>query len=71
MGYIGMPPSIKERAFEAFFTTKDEGKGTGLGLKTVQDLAQSTGGFVEIESELGQGTSVKIFLPLYEEEEVS
>jgi signal transduction histidine kinase len=65
---VGMPAKIKERVFEAFFTTKDEGKGTGLGLNTVQDLARSTGGFVEIESELGQGTVVKIFLPLYEEE---
>ncbi len=63
----GMSPEIKERIFEAFFTTKDEGKGTGLGLNTVQDLAQSTGGFVQIESELGQGTDVKIFFPLYEE----
>jgi PAS domain S-box-containing protein len=63
----GMSPEIKERVFEAFFTTKDEGKGTGLGLNTVQDLARSTGGFVEIESKLGQGTDVKIFLPLYDE----
>ena len=62
----GMPPEIKERALEAFFTTKDEGKGTGLGLRTVQDLAQSTGGFVEIESELKKGTTVKIYLPLHE-----
>ena len=65
---IGMAPEIKKRVFEAFFTTKDEGKGTGLGLSTVRDLAQSAGGFVQIESKLKKGTAVKIFLPLYEEE---
>jgi signal transduction histidine kinase len=64
----GMPPEIKERVFEAFFTTKDEGKGTGLGLNTVQDLARSVGGFIQLESEPGKGTTVKIFFPLYEEE---
>jgi two-component system cell cycle sensor histidine kinase/response regulator CckA len=63
-----MLPEIKKRVFEAFFTTKDEGKGTGLGLNTVQDLVQSTGGFVQIESEPKKGTTVKIFLPLYEED---
>jgi len=64
---IGMAPEIKERAFEAFFTTKDEGKGTGLGLSTVGDLTQSSGGFVQIESDPGKGTTVKVYLPLYEE----
>ena len=64
----GMAPDIKERVFEAFFTTKDKDKGTGLGLNTVQDLAQSAGGFVQIESAPGKGTAVKIFLSLYEEE---
>jgi PAS domain S-box-containing protein len=64
----GMLPEIKERVFEAFFTTKDEGEGTGLGLSTVQDLVQNTGGFVQIESEPKKGTTVKIFLPLYEED---
>lgn len=62
----GMPPEIRDRAFEAFFTTKDKRKGTGLGLSSVQDLAQSAGGFVEIESELKKGTTVKIYLPLHE-----
>ena len=64
----GMAPEIKERVFEAFFTTKDEGKGTGLGLSTVRDLTQNAGGFVQIESEPGKGTTVKIYLPLHEEE---
>lgn len=65
---VGMARETREHAFEAFFTTKDEGKGTGLGLNTVQDLVQSTGGFVQIESAPGQGTTVKIFLPLHVEE---
>ncbi len=64
---IGMAPEIKRRAFEAFYTTKREGKGTGLGLSTVRDLTQSSCGFVQIESELGKGTTVKVYLPLYEE----
>jgi signal transduction histidine kinase len=64
---IGMAPEIKKRVFEAFYTTKGEGKGTGLGLSTVQDLTQSAGGFVQIESEPGKGTTVKVYLPLYEE----
>jgi signal transduction histidine kinase len=63
----GMSPKIKERALEAFFTTKGEDEGTGLGLNTVKDLAQSADGFVQIESARGKGTAVKIFLPLYEE----
>jgi signal transduction histidine kinase len=65
---IGMAPEIKDRVFEAFFTTKDEGKGTGLGLSTVQDLVRSSSGFVQVESEPGKGTTVKVFLPLYEEQ---
>lgn len=64
---IGMTPEIKKRVFEAFFTTKGEGKGTGLGLSTVGDLTQSSGGFVQIESEPGKGTTVKVYLPLYDE----
>jgi len=64
---IGMAPEIKKRVFEAFYTTKGEGKGTGLGLSTVGDLTQSSGGFVQIESEPGKGTTVKVYLPLYEE----
>ena len=65
---FGMAPEIREQALKAFFTTKDENEGTGLGLSTVKDLAQSSDGFVQIESEPGKGTAVKIFLPLCEEE---
>ncbi|MFP6772069.1 MAG: ATP-binding protein [Alphaproteobacteria bacterium] len=59
----GMSEEEKARAFEPFFTTKDVGKGTGLGLSMVYGFAQQSGGFTEIESEPGQGTAVRLFLP--------
>ena len=57
-----MAPEIKKKIFEAFFTTKEKGKGTGLGLSAVQDLARESDGFVQINSEPGKGTEVKVFL---------
>jgi len=59
----GMSEDEIERAFEPFFTTKDVGKGTGLGLSMVYGFAQQSGGFAQIESKLGQGTAVRLFLP--------
>jgi PAS domain S-box-containing protein len=59
----GMPPEIAARVFEPFFTTKEMGKGTGLGLSQVYGFARQSGGFVELESQLGQGTTVSIYLP--------
>ena len=59
----GMPPNILERAFEPFFTTKPVGKGTGLGLSQIFGFAHESGGEVGIESEVGRGTSVAIYLP--------
>jgi len=59
----GMPPDVVARAFEPFFTTKDVGKGTGLGLSQVFGFIQQSGGHVEIDSEAGRGTSVRIYLP--------
>jgi CheY-like chemotaxis protein len=59
----GMPPEIAARVFEPFFTTKEMGKGTGLGLSQVYGFTRQSGGFVELETRLGQGTTVSIYLP--------
>ena len=59
----GMPPEVKERAFEPFFTTKPVGKGTGLGLSQIFGFAHQSGGEVGIESEVGKGTTVSIYIP--------
>ena len=59
----GMSPDVLERAFEPFFTTKPVGKGTGLGLSQIFGFAHQSGGEVGIESEIGKGTTVSIYLP--------
>ena len=59
----GMTEEDISHAFEPFFTTKDVGKGTGLGLSMVYGFAQQSGGFAEIESEIGVGTTMRLYLP--------
>jgi CheY-like chemotaxis protein len=58
-----MAPSVVEKVFEPFFTTKEVGKGTGLGLAQVWGFAKQSGGHVEIESQIGRGTIVKLYIP--------
>jgi signal transduction histidine kinase/ActR/RegA family two-component response regulator len=59
----GMPPDVLAHAFEPFFTTKAHGKGTGLGLAQLYGFARQSGGIAKIQSEVGHGTTVSIFLP--------
>lgn len=59
----GIPPEIRDSIFDPFFTTKPPGQGTGLGLATVLGIVKNYGGFLQVCSEVGQGTQIKVYLP--------
>jgi len=61
---LGIPREIQQRIFEPFFTTKEAGKGTGMGLAMVYSIVKNHGGFIQLESGEGKGTTFRIFLPL-------
>jgi hypothetical protein len=62
----GIPLEVRDRIFDPFFTTKPPGQGTGLGLATALGIVKNYGGFLQVFSEVGQGTQVKVYLPAIE-----
>jgi len=65
-----MDEETKAKIFEPFFTTKKPDIGTGLGMSTVFGIVSSHGGFITVDSKLGEGTTVSFYLPVFESKEV-
>jgi signal transduction histidine kinase len=61
---VGMTEDVRAKAFDPFFTTKPSGQGTGLGLSTTFGFISQSGGTMSIDSALGKGTTIAIFLPI-------
>ncbi len=67
----GIPPQILDKIWDPFFTTKPLGHGTGLGLSTVLGISRSHGGFVEVQSEVGRGTQILVYLPALQDRPIA
>jgi CheY-like chemotaxis protein len=67
----GIAPEILEQIFEPFFTTKEEGKGSGLGLSMVFGFIKQSGGYITVDSALGQGTIFRLYLPRSQEQQIA
>ena len=63
---VGIPPDVLSRVFDPFFTTRRERGGSGLGLSTVHGIVRQSDGFLAVESEVGQGTRMRVYLPRHE-----
>jgi signal transduction histidine kinase len=60
---VGIPLDVRDKIFDPFFTTKPRGQGTGLGLAVASQIVANAGGFIRVETAVGQGSSFRVFLP--------